>query len=275
MSIAKDPPPLEPVQLTATSGQHTLRVLALGEPVVYINDTPITRWRMARAMELFFFLLDYGRPVHKEQIIATLWPEPDDQIDQTLRSTVYYLRQALGKPCVVYRAGTYALDLATSYPGQVWYDVAIFQERYAAAKKALAASNDTTARAAFMDMINLYRGDYVQSFYSDWGTTRREELRRAYMDARRHLALIAWHHEQIDECITQWQHLLAIDNCLEEAHYGLMRCYLRQGKRSLALRQYQRCATLLHDELAVTPGPAIQQLYRYLIGGASVGDRMK
>jgi DNA-binding SARP family transcriptional activator len=62
-----------------------------------------------------------------------------------------------------------------------------------------------------------------------------------------------------------WQHMLAIDNCMEEAHYGLMRSYLRRNKRGLALRQYQRCASALRGELGVVPGKAIQNLYQQMI----------
>lgn len=60
--------------------------------------------------------------------------------------------------------------------------------------------------------------------------------------------------------------MLVLDNLLEDAHYGLMRCYLKQGKRSLALRQYQRCSTILRDELGITPGATIQRLYQRLVG---------
>ncbi|MEO6892030.1 MAG: bacterial transcriptional activator domain-containing protein, partial [Ktedonobacteraceae bacterium] len=51
-----------------------------------------------------------------------------------------------------------------------------------------------------------------------------------------------------------------------EAHYGLMRCYSRQGRRGLALRQYQRCKEMLQQELGVEPGVTVQNLYRRLMG---------
>ena len=114
-------------------------------------------------------------------------------------------------------------------------------------------------------MIELYRGDYVQPFYSDWCTFRRDELRRMYLDARCLLAQIAWRQERFDECALHWQHTLMVDDCLEEAHYGLMRCYLRQGKRGLALRQYQRCRDTLQRELDISPGSAVQNLYQRLM----------
>ncbi len=114
-------------------------------------------------------------------------------------------------------------------------------------------------------MIELYRGDYVQSFYNDWSTFQRDRLRQAYLDARQQSGMIAWRNEQFDESVAHWQYMLTVDNCLEEAHYWLIRCYLRQGKRGLALRQYQRCVELLHKELATEPGSAMQSLRQQLM----------
>jgi LuxR family maltose regulon positive regulatory protein len=244
-----------------------LTIQALGEPEIHIRQEPITRWRMARAMELCFYLLDCGRPMRKEAIITALWPEIDEQTTRTFYSTIYYLRQALqGEAVIVAKGGTYALKLDALYGNSVWYDVEAFLDAQAQAKKALDEQQDAQARAAYLRMVDLYRGDYVQPFYSDWSTPRRDELRRAYVDARQQLALIAWRAEEFDESIVHWQHMLAVDNWLEEAHLGLMRCYIRQGKRGLALRQYQRCKNILEQEFGVAPKASIQNLYQKLMG---------
>ncbi|HZU66457.1 MAG TPA: BTAD domain-containing putative transcriptional regulator [Ktedonobacteraceae bacterium] len=257
-------PPVGTIPGSCPQETSRLQVQALGEPTVILDGVPITHWRMARAMELFFLLLDAGKPLHKEQILVALWP--DEQHDQTLRSTVYYLRKVLGEASIIYRAGNYSLDLAPLYGNRVYYDVAVFQERYASAKELLAVEDHTGAEASLKEMVALYHGDFLRSFYSDWCMPRRDELRRIYIDARSRLAHLAWQREDFSECANQWQRLLALDRCLEEAHYGLMRCYLRQGKRGLALRQYQQCASVLHDELGVKPGPAIQNLYERITG---------
>lgn len=245
-----------------------LKILALGEPVVQLNEQPITRWRMARAMELCFYLLDAARPMRKEQIITALWEEADEQTSQTFYSTIHYLRKALGgEPTIRSRAGIYTLDLASIYGQEgVWYDVAAFEEQYTLGKQALAEELDEVARTAFTNMVELYRGDYVLPFYSDWCNVRRDKLRRLYLDARQQLAQIAWRAENSEESAEHWQQMLAVDTCLEEAHYGLMRCYIRLGKRGLALRQYQRCSETLQQELGAAPGTAIQNLYRRLMG---------
>ncbi len=253
-----------PAPQLAAGNQTRVRIQAFGEPAVFLDERPVTRWRMARSMELFFYLLDCGRPVRKEQIITALWPEVDEQTNQTFHSTIHYLRKALVDAAIVSRGGTYSLDLSALSDNPVQYDVATFKELYMQAKQFLASEDDVAAREALLSMVQLYRGDYVQSFYSDWCTFRRDELRHIYLEARSHLANIAWRQGEFDESAIHWQHMLSIDNCLEEAHYGLMRFYARTGKRGLALRQYQRCVETLQQELSTRPGPAIQSLYQRL-----------
>ena len=258
-----------PAPLPSSVNQSLLAIQALGEPNVLLEEKPITRWRMARAMELFFFLLACGRPMRREQIITALWPEVDDQINQTFYSTIYYLRKALGgECCILSQSGTYSLNLASLYGSNVWYDVAAFQKHHLQAKQALVEEDDTTARTALLAMVNLYHGDYAQPFYNDWCTQQRDELRLAYLDARHQLAQIAWRTEQFDESTVHWQHMLAIDNCLEDAHYGLMLCYIRQGKKGLAQRQYRRCRDILQHELGDLPGVEIENLYQHLMGAS-------
>jgi LuxR family transcriptional regulator, maltose regulon positive regulatory protein len=241
-----------------------LIILAFGEPVVLLDNQPIKRWRMARAMELFFYLLTSDRPLGKEQIITDLWPDFDEQTNQTFHSTIHYLRKLFGASCIVFQADGYILNLAAHYGEEISYDVQQFQVCRAKAEQALAQRDDLTAREAFLCIVELYRGDYGRSFYSDWCTRLRDELRAAYLDARRQLARIAWHSEAFTECVEHWRHMLSIDNCLEEAHLGLMQCYVRQGKRSTALRQYNYCKETLQEELGIQPGSPIQKLYQRL-----------
>jgi DNA-binding SARP family transcriptional activator len=241
-----------------------LTIRAFGEPAVLLDEQPITHWRMAHAMELFFFLLNYDHPISKESILTALWPECDDQTNQTFHSTLHHLRKLLGQASVVFRSNGYSLNLAACYSEQVSYDVKEFQQSRLEAEQALAQQDEASAREAFLRMVELYRGDYGQSFYNDWCTFRRDELRAAYLEARRQLAKLAWLAEAWSESAEHWRQMLLLDNCLEEAHYGLMRCYARQGKRGSALRQYQSCQKILLEELGLEPGPAIQNLYQRL-----------
>lgn len=254
------------------SNQPTLKIQAFGEPAIFLNEQPITRWRMAHSMELFFFLLDCARPMRKEQIITALWPEVDEQINQTFHSTTHYLRKALVDSAIVSRAGTYSLDLS-ALSDAVQYDAALFKEHYTQAKQCLFDEDDAAAKELLLLMVQLYQGDYVQPFYNDWCSFQRDKLRSIYIEARGHLAQIAWRQEEFDESAVHWQHMLAIDNCLEEAHYGLMKYDMRTGKRGSALRQYQRCVETLQRELSARPGQAIQNLYLRIANSSEAGKR--
>lgn len=241
-----------------------LTIRAFGEPVVLLDNQPIKRWRMARAMELFFFLLDANAPLSKERIITALWPEFDDHINQTFHSTIHQLRKLLGESSLVFHTNGYGLDLAACYGENIWYDVRTFQTLRLEADQALVSEDDTTARRSLLKMVELYQGDYGRPFSNDWCIFRRDELCTTYLEAHRQLAQIAWRSKVYNESIRHWRQILTIDNCQEEAHYNIMRCYLRQAKRSAALRQYQLCKEILRDELGIEPGSAIENLHRGL-----------
>lgn len=245
----------------------SLQIHALGEPLIAIDHKPITHWRLSQIPELFFLLLENKSPMRKEQIITALWETVDEQIEKKLRMLFYYLRKTLGESCVVFQSGCYSLCLEAHFSAGVWHDVAVFQTHAARAQQALAEEDEETARREMEGAVELYRGEYLQSFYSDWCRRQREELRQLYLDMRDRLARLAWQLEQFDESRRHWQAMLVADPCLENAHLGLMRYYLRLGKRSLALRQYQQCKETLHTELGVGPGTGIQNFYqRYLAG---------
>jgi ATP/maltotriose-dependent transcriptional regulator MalT/DNA-binding SARP family transcriptional activator len=251
-------------QLTIVENPVRYEIRALGELVVVIDKTPITRWRRAKALEIFFYLLEKDKPIHKEQIINELWLE-DNPTDQAFRSTIHCLRKALGEGCIVSQNGSYSLDFAGSFRDNIWYDVTTFQQHHERAKRLLEQHNEEQAKQPLLAMIDLYRGDYVQSFYNSWCLFRRDELRCAHLDAQNKLAHIFFSQERWEESIHYWQNMLGVDHCLEEAHHGLMRCYLRLGKRGMALRQYQKCIQTLQEELSVAPGVAIRNLYQRLI----------
>lgn len=272
LGLAEEPPqiqtehkpsPTVPAKVSIHSPRLT--ICAFGEPAVVLDGQAIKRWRLTSVTEIFFFLLDSHHPVSKEAILTALWPEYDEQTTRSFHNTIYYLRKLFGEACVVFHPTGYSLDLAACYGKRVWYDVQIFQQQRIEAERALIQKDEMLAKETLLNMVQLYRGDYGSSFYHDWCTFRRDELRMTYLEARRQLAQIAWRAEAWDESIGHFRQMLCIDNCLEEVHYGLMRCYLRQGKRGAALRQYHSCQEILQEELGVQPGQTIQNLYQRLM----------
>jgi ATP/maltotriose-dependent transcriptional regulator MalT len=231
--IAQKSEGAEPRVVVAETEQLQLPALfiqALGIPNVYRDNVLVKHWRLAKSMELFFLLLNAPHPLHK----------------------------ALGADSIHSRNNIYNLQLEKLYT--VTYDVASFQHFSVQARAAQRMGDQESAGQAFEKMVDLYKGDFVSSFYSNWCTLRREELRQACIDAHHQLALIAWQQEQLDKSISHWRHMIAMDTMIEAAHEGLIRCYLRQGKRYLALHHYNHYATFLQKELGILPGKTLQAL---------------
>jgi DNA-binding SARP family transcriptional activator len=97
--------------------------------------------------------------------------------------------------------------------------------------------------------------------YEDWAVVHRQNLKHAHLDMLDRLSRYYFDQAQWAMCITYCHKILVEDNCREDAHRRLMRCYLHQGQPHLALRQYHLCAETLERELAVPPMPATVELY--------------
>jgi DNA-binding SARP family transcriptional activator len=111
----------------------------------------------------------------------------------------------------------------------------------------------------------LYRGDFLEEdLYEDWPNAQREHLRQIYLERVDQLSEYYLQQGKYPETIALCQKMLAQDNCHEEAHRRLMRCYQSQGQRHLAVRQYQLCVQALRIELDVPPLPETQKLYEQI-----------
>jgi DNA-binding SARP family transcriptional activator len=109
----------------------------------------------------------------------------------------------------------------------------------------------------------LYQGDFLEEdLYEDWPKVQREHIRAAYLDIADRLSEYYIQQGEHTAAIALCQKTLVRDNCHEEAHRRLMRCYLAQGQRHLAVRQYQTCTQALREELDLTPSEETVELYQ-------------
>jgi DNA-binding SARP family transcriptional activator len=267
-SASPEPPHPQPSAATATTSalptKPVLTVHVLGAFRVILNDRPVENWPSGRGRALFKYLLTHAeRPIPRDVLMDLFWPEAGpDAARNSLNVAVYGLRQALRAaahvPVVVFHDGTYRIrtDL------QLWLDVDEFERHIQAGRQLEAAGQIDAATAEYEVATGLYQGDFMDDDpYEEWPVLTRERLRVAYLDTLDRLGQIYFSQGQYAACATLCQLMLARDNCREDAHCRLMRCYSRQGQHHLALRQYQSCVEALRQELDVEPSPATMQLY--------------
>jgi len=211
--------------------------------------------KKARAL-LAYLAISRGRAHSRDDIANLLWStRGDEQARGSLRRTLSDLRKSLGNADCLIADGD-ALSLG---PAGIAVDVAAFER--------LARSGTL---AALTEADALYEGELLAGFglpeqpFEEWLRAERERLRDL---ALRTLARLLAHHEESsasDRAIETAQRLLSIDPVSETTHRVLMSIYLRQGRRSEAMRQYERCRDLLRETLGVAPEAATEELHRAL-----------
>lgn len=199
----------------------------------------------------------------RETVLEMLWPRSDAALaGQSLNSLVYSLHKLLGGSLggaapVLHVDGCYRLNVRAG----VGVDVADFD--------ALAVSGDLQARAGdsraaascYRRALRLYRGDLCVSAEVS-AVVERERLRALYLTVLARLADFAFGLQDYSDCLDYSRCLLAADPCREDAHRLVMRCYVRLGERSQALRQFRLCETILRNEFDAAPEPATTSLFR-------------
>src|SRR5262249_39011369 len=94
----------------------SLNIHAFGQGQVWVNGVLITRhrWQTQSVRELFYYLLAEHRPLTKEQIGETLWPDFTDPAKLRLRfkNEMYRLRRALGPEAVLFENEYYRFNPA-------------------------------------------------------------------------------------------------------------------------------------------------------------------
>jgi len=228
----------------------TLVVYCLGAFRVYQNDQLIADWDSLKARSILKYLITHRRtPTVKDVLMDLFWPDADPEAARrNLHQAIYSLRQTLRRgqpdfPHVQFQDDCYLLHPEM----ELWVRA------------------DSGRAAAYGIAEGLYEGDFLEEdVYEDWPRTKRDYLRTTYLDLVDRLTAYYLEHGEYTPAIALCRKVLVQDNCREEAHQRLMQCYLAQGQRHLAVRQYQACAGALKEELGLTPSEETAALYRHV-----------
>lgn len=239
-----------------------LAVHLLGSFCVTINDVHVDEWHSARAPSLFGYLLIHRQPWPREVLMEVFWPGvPPSASRNSLNVALHGLRRTLrtgtDAPIIVYNRGAYRI-----HPGvHLWLDVEEFEERVSRGTRFEEAGEFDQAAEAYEFAAGLYRGEFLADGpLEEWATPIRERLRLKHLDTLDRLSNLHLTAGRHAACVNVCQRIIEQDSCREDAHRRLMRCYVMQGQRHLALMQYRACVRVLADELGVEPERATSEL---------------
>jgi DNA-binding SARP family transcriptional activator len=256
------------------AGPPSLIVYCLGQFRVYQDDRLTTDWPSGKGKSIFKYMIaNRQRPIAKDVLMDLFWRGADpDAARNNLNVAIYGLRQALraGRPDfshILFQDDHYLLNPSMA----LWVDAEEFLEHCERGCTLEKEKRAAPAVAEYEVAEGLYQGDFLEEdLYEDWPMLQREGLRDSYLVILERLSRYYLESQRYAMCIHLCQKILAKDDCREDAHRRLMRCYCRQGQPYLALRQYHLCAETLQKELEVPPMGETLALYEQVRAGAAV-----
>jgi DNA-binding SARP family transcriptional activator len=247
----------------------SLVIYCLGPFRVYQNDQLITDWAGLKGQCILKYLVAHrGRPIAKDILMDVFWRDADPEAARrNLHQAIYCLRQTLRLGQPNFQHIQFGNDCYLLNPEMdTWIDFEEFEKRIQAGRRLEAAGQLAEAVAEYGIAEGLYQGDFLEEdLYEDWPRLQREHIRNMYLDIANCLSGYYVQQGEYTPAIALCQKVLAQDNCHEETHRRLMQCYLAQGQRHLAVRQYQTCVEALKEELDLTPSKETVALYQRII----------
>lgn len=244
-----------------------LKINGLGPLFISFNNNDLTsvNWRREKARDLLVYLAHVKEPVKKERILEDLWPDRDDfKSDALVHTTVYWLRQLLGKyggaNLILFGGGRYQLSVDC-------YETDWRRFEQLCSSFSVNSFDNIIKRANLLEeALSLYRGHYLKELDYHWLLPYQERYKNLYMQTGLNLARLYVETKEFQKSVELLNRLMETNNFLEEAHVLMMTAYTKMGDRVGAIRYYQKITDLFHSELGLSPPAEAGMLYQKVIG---------
>ncbi len=239
---------------------------------------PRSLWKNRKSPLLFLYLvMNHDRPVTQEQLLKLFWPDKEaGKARHNLSVAVYNIRRVLEPEL---KKGRKSFYLFNQYhicqfrsPPHFWYDVDIFTRAWEKGRALIRQGENSHAWEVLVVAEQLYKTGYLSEIQNvGWIEEERRRLREIYIEMLLWLSSEAYRRRDNNSALWYAQKVLAQDSCREEAYQCLMRTYLRLGKRTAAIQQYEICYNLLKKHYGLVPLQETQNLYRKILEGEEEG----
>ncbi len=243
-----------------------LRIRVFGELSVARDGQVLEGLTACKAQELLCYLLLHRDRAHSREALAgLLWGDCSTaQSKKYLRQALWQLQAALsphGQPpharTLLVQSDSVRLNLGAG----IWLDIAVFEQAFARLRGVPSDRLDGTQARTLRHAAELYQGQLLEGWYHDWCLSERERLQDMYLAMLDKLMDYCAAHRDHESAMTYGARILRHDRARECTHQRLMRLQYLAGDRAGALRQYQRCAAALAEELGVQPAEGTVALY--------------
>ncbi|WP_293145445.1 BTAD domain-containing putative transcriptional regulator [Microcoleus sp. bin48.metabat.b7b8b9.023] len=264
-----------------------LALALLGQMQVMVNGQPILNFPYEKVRALFAYLaIESSYPHHRDSLAALLWSDRcESNARSNLRKALCTLRHLLGdstvhSPLFLTTRNTIQFNPA----GEHTSDVAILTQlharrSYPALNRASEHSHaggelDRECVSDLEQAVGLYRGAFLDRIqlpdseaFEAWVMLNRQRFHEFVVNACMALVTHYEHQHNYQKAQHYAQRQLELEPWNESAHQCLMRILAQCGRRTAALKQYDRCCQILEQELATEPEPATIALWEAIRSG--------
>ena len=247
----------------------TLSIQLFGKFCVWRDGQVLDGFDARKVQELFCYLLLHGKhSLARETLSSILWPETTTaQSKKNLRQALWQLQTALGSQTEPVNGRILLVEsewVGLNTEANIWLDVAVFEQVYNLVQKIPGKELDTPLAEKLEHAVQLYQGPLLEGWYEDWCLSERERLQNMYLAMLDKLMSYCEPRHDYETSILYGLRIMCFDRCRERTHQRLMRLYYLLGDRAEALRQYERCAAALNEELGVKPSKSTLALYKQI-----------
>jgi predicted ATPase/DNA-binding SARP family transcriptional activator len=248
----------------------------LGPLQIRIDGAPAGGFESDKVRALLVYLAaEPDRPHRRGALAGLLWPERSDRAALlNLNQALANLRRAIGDrdaavPLLLVTREAIQLSRAAGCTVDLAAFTALAEacETHAHRDAAGCAPCAERLQAA----IALYRGPFLAQFaprdcaeFQEWALVLRERAHRQMLAALEQLAAYHVRRGAAADALEVIFRQIELDPWREEAYRLAMRLLWRDGQRSAALAQYERCRAVLEAELGLEPDDETTALYEQI-----------
>lgn len=247
----------------------TLSIQLFGKFCVRRNEQMLEGFDARKVQELFcYLLLHRDRNLSREMLASFLWPDTTTvQSKKNLRQALWQLQSALGSQTEPIGDRVLLVEpewVQLNLEADFWLDVVKFEKTYELLQKIPGYELDPQRVQILQDAVQLYQGPLLEGWYQDWCLLERERLHNMHLAMLDKLMSYFEAYHDYETSLLYGMRIMCYDRTHERTHRRLMRLYYLLGDRAEALRQYERCAAALEEELGVQPSKGTVALYKQI-----------
>jgi SARP family transcriptional regulator, regulator of embCAB operon len=244
--------------------------LQSGDKVVAAADFPGRQGRLA-----FAYLAINARAVPRDELADAIWRDKlPKSWEHDLAAIVSKLRAMLAtvglKDTLQGRSRSYELR-----PPSGSVDVLRSAASAAEAEEAQADGDTKKALAAAATAAEVARREFMVGESGDWVERVRSEQTAELVRALAVSAELLGEIGDLKAAVAHATEALALEPYAETNYVRLMKLQSAAGNRAEAVRTYERCRTLLAEELGVDPSPETEAVYLAALRAKAVGKPRK